>query len=284
MAEDRWYKKGEALLEEIQNSRTEPGKAVFWFMGQHGFVINMSNTVIYIDVILNDILDKNGVTKRNYREPFAPSLVSRLDYFFCTHKHRDHLNVETLAPAAKANPGARFIVPTPHCGVLTAAGIPEAVVTGAHEGAELSLPGGITVSPVAAAHPEYSTDEKGNDQCLGYVIRGGGISVYHSGDTYITPRLVDTLKKLAPIDVVILPINGGDFERTAAGIIGNMSVLEAVKLTRALDADFAIPTHYDMMSSNSENPGLFAEYMYSLCPAKRFHIFALGEKFIYEKG
>jgi L-ascorbate metabolism protein UlaG (beta-lactamase superfamily) len=283
MKTDRWYKSGGTLLDEIKNSQVAPGTALFWFMGQHGFVINSGNKIIYIDVILNDILDKNGVTKRSYQGPFAPSAVSRLDYFFCTHKHRDHLNVETLAPAAKANPGARFIVPVPHCGVLAAAGIPEAAVTGAREGAELSLPGGITVSPVAAAHPEYSADENGNDECLGYVIRGGGISVYHSGDTYITPRLVDTLKKLAPIDVVMLPINGGDWERTAAGIIGNMSALEAVKLSRALDADLAIPTHYDMMPSNSENPGLFAEYMYSLCPEKRFHIFALGEKFIYTR-
>ncbi|MDR0601949.1 MAG: MBL fold metallo-hydrolase [Treponema sp.] len=282
MEENRWYKKGDALLEEIRVSRTENGEALFWFMGQHGFVINLDNTVIYIDVILNDIKDKNGATKRRYREPFPPSAVSRLDCFFCTHRHRDHLNVETLVPASKANPGARFIVPFPHCGILAGAGIPAESVTGAREGTEFSPGGGITVSPVAAAHPDYAGKD-GNYECLGYVIRGGGVSVYHSGDTYVTPRLVETLKKLRPIDVVILPVNGGDWERTAAGVIGNMSALEAVKLSRALGADLTIPSHYDMMPGNCENPGLFTGYMYDLCPEKRFHVFALGERFIYRK-
>ncbi|MDR1105816.1 MAG: MBL fold metallo-hydrolase [Treponema sp.] len=283
MAEDRWYKKGDALLEEIRASRTEDKEALFWFMGQHGFVINLGNAVIYIDVILNDIKDKEGLSKRRYREPFPPSGISRLDYFFCTHKHRDHLNMETLLPAAQANPRARFIVPSPHRGVLTAGGIPAGSVTGAREGGEFSPGGGVTVFPVAAAHPDYA-GENGDYECLGYVIRGGGISVYHSGDTYVTPRLVETLMKLRPIDVVILPINGGDWERTAAGIIGNMSALEAVKLSRVLGADLAIPSHYDMMPSNSEDPGVFAHHMYDLCPGRRFHIFALGEQFIYRKG
>jgi hypothetical protein len=39
-----------------------------------------------------------------------------------------------------------------------------------------------------------------------------------------------------------------------------------------------------MFGNNSENPTLFADYMYRLCPWKRFHISALGEKFIYEKS
>jgi L-ascorbate metabolism protein UlaG (beta-lactamase superfamily) len=288
MESSRWYRQGRDLLDEIRNSGVEPDSAFFWFMGQHGFVINLNNKIIYIDVILNDILDKNGISKRRYQWPFEPSEVNRLDYFFCTHRHRDHLNVETLAPAAKANPQARFIVPAPHCGILAAAGISPSGITGAAEGAAgeggISLPGGITVFPVAAAHPDYSVDENGHDECLGFVIRGGGVSVYHSGDTYVTPRLVETLKGLGPIDIAILPINGGDWERTAAGVIGNMSALEAVKLSRAIGADLTVPTHYDMMPGNSENPGLFVEYMYSLCPEKRFHVFALGEKFTYEKG
>jgi L-ascorbate metabolism protein UlaG (beta-lactamase superfamily) len=203
-------------------------------------------------------------------------MINRLDYFFCTHNHRDHLNMETLLPAAGAAPGARFIVPAPHTGLLAPLG-PERI-TGASEGRDISLPG-VSVSPVAAAHPDYE-GENGNYACLGYVIQGGGVSVYHSGDTYVTPRLVETLKKFS-IDIAILPINGGDWERTAAGIIGNMSALEAVKLSRVIGADLTVPAHYDMMPGNTEDPGLFAGYMYEYCPEKRFHIFALGEKFIY---
>jgi L-ascorbate metabolism protein UlaG (beta-lactamase superfamily) len=178
----------------------------------------------------------------------------------------------------------------PHRHILTGAGIAESRVLGAREGEELSLPSSrdsgafLSLSPLAAAHPDYAKAESGDYPSLGYVIRGGGVSVYHSGDTYVNPRLVEGLKKMLPLDIAVLPINGGDWERTSQNIIGNMSALDAVKLARTIGTDLVIPAHYDMMPNNSENPGLFAEYMYTLCPEKRFHIFALGEKYRYEKA
>jgi L-ascorbate metabolism protein UlaG (beta-lactamase superfamily) len=91
------------------------------------------------------------------------------------------------------------------------------------------------------------------------------------------------LKKLGPLDVAFLPINGTDWERTVDNCIGNMNALDAVKLAVAVPIDLVIPSHYDMMPGNSENPALFAGYMYRHCPQKRFHICALGERFIYRK-
>jgi L-ascorbate metabolism protein UlaG (beta-lactamase superfamily) len=289
MAEqNRWYKSGSELLDEIDLSLFEKGSAGIWFIGQHGFIIKLNNKVIYIDPLFNDLLDENGVSKRVFPPPFAPDMPKRADYVFCTHNHDDHLNLATLLPLSLANPEVVFIVPAPHRGLLTAAGISRNRVLGALEGEELSLNAGITVTPLAAAHPDYLQEKTENGSsggylCLGYVIRGGGVTLYHSGDTYVTPRLLDSLKKLAPIDIAMLPINGGDWERGSQDIIGNMSALEAVKLARALQADLTIPAHYDLMAVNSEDPGLFAGYMYRLCPAQRFHIFALGERFCYVK-
>ena len=82
----------------------------------------------------------------------------------------------------------------------------------------------------------------------------------------------------------MLPINGTDWERSAANYVGNMSALDAAKLARDIPIDLVIPSHYDMMAFNSENPARFADYMYTLCPQRRFHISALGERFIYKKG
>ena len=63
-----------------------------------------------------------------------------------------------------------------------------------------------------------------------------------------------------------------------------MGVLDAVKLARTLPVDIVFPSHYDMVAFNSGNPAHFADSMYALCPEKRFHIFALGERFIYRKA
>ena len=288
---ERWYKKGGALLEEIKKSPSESrrGEADLWFLGQHGFVLNLEGIVIYIDVILNDILAEGGGSSRRYPPPFSPGVSQRVDFFLCTHNHLDHLSLDTLVPLAKANPLAKFVVPLPHRSLLTEAGIAGEKVLGAGTGEALCLSGDLCLYSVAATHTKYIQAEperrvEGNFPSLGYVIKGGGLSVYHAGDTWVTPSLVNSLQGLGPLDIAILPINGTDWERTIDGCIGNMSALDAVKLARAIPADLVIPAHYEMMPSNSENPAHFVDYLYTICPEKKFHIFALGERFRYIKG
>jgi L-ascorbate metabolism protein UlaG (beta-lactamase superfamily) len=275
-------------LDEIENSRPGPGEAWIWYLGQHGFVINLGNLVFYIDTILNDLRDREGKSFREYPPPFAPDMVRRVDYVLCTHNHSDHLNLETLVPLAQLNPQVRLAVPRPWTQTLRDAGIDEGQILGAVEGKELDL-GPVSVLPMAAVHTRCVQDEperggKGNEAlCLGYILQAGDLSVYHAGDTWAAPSLVQNLKAAGPLNIAILPINGTDWERSGRGIIGNMSPLDAVKLARAIPADLSIPAHYDMMAANSEDPALFAAYMYRHCPEKRFHIFALGERFIYRK-
>ncbi|AEF82269.1 MBL fold metallo-hydrolase [Leadbettera azotonutricia] len=284
----RWYKQGQALLDEIRGSKPNPNSAHIWFLGQHGFALNLGGETLYFDVILNDFLDAQGKSRRCFDAPFGPQEPQKADYVFCTHDHSDHLNLETLIPLAKACPKARFIVPNPSRDKLIRAGIDESRVIGAKAGEKTSL-GGIVVHPVAAVHTRFIQDEAeqdANGDCtsLGFVIEADGLKIYHPGDTWVTTALVETLKALGPLDIAMLPINGTDWMRTAEDCIGNMSAIDSVKLAMAIPIDLVIPTHYNMFSNNSENPALFADYMYRLCPWKRFHISALGEKFIYEKG
>jgi L-ascorbate metabolism protein UlaG (beta-lactamase superfamily) len=283
----RWYKQGGALLEEIEKSGPGEGEVWLWYLGQHGFVISLGGLVFYIDVILNDLTDPEGRSRREYPAPFAPGMARRVDYVLCTHNHADHLNLKTLVPLAEANPKARFVVPRPWRQLLSGAGIGEDRILGAKDGEELNL-GPVSILPTIAVHTRFIQDEperaeNGDAFCLGYLLRGGGFSIYHAGDTWVTPPLVQSLKTAGPLDIAILPINGTDWERTGNNYIGNMGALDAVKLARAVPADLTIPAHYDMMAANSENPALFADYLYRLCPEKRFHIFALGERFIYRK-
>jgi L-ascorbate metabolism protein UlaG (beta-lactamase superfamily) len=281
----RWYKQGDALLKEIENSRPGPGEAWLWYLGQHGFVVNLGGLVFYIDTILNDLKDREGKSLREYPPPFAPDAVNRADYILCTHNHSDHLNLETLVPLARAKPASRFVVPRPWTGMLRDAGIDEGRILGAAEGEELKL-GPVSIIPTPAVHTRHIQDEpergEGNGApCLGYILKAGDLKVYHAGDTWAAPSLVRSLKAAGPLNIAIFPINGTDWERTGNGFIGNMGPLDAVKLAQAIPADLCVPAHYDMMAANSEDPALFAAYMYRRCPEKRFHIFALGERFIY---
>jgi len=292
---NRWYKNGKPLLDEIASSLPQEGEAYVWFVGQHGFVIGLGGLVFYIDVILNDLLDGDGRSIRVYPPPFSPDERQGVDYVLCTHNHVDHLNLETLLPLARANPQARFVVPAPLKKLLFSAGIAEDRVLAARVGESMVLSANsgesVTLFPVPAVHARYiqedddgERDENGNHNSLGFVLKGNGVSVYHSGDTWVTPPLLGALKAHSPVDIAMLPINGTDWERTARNCIGNMNPLDAAKLARAVPFDLVIPSHYDMIAHNSENPARFAEAMYTLCPEKRFHICALGERFVYRKG
>jgi L-ascorbate metabolism protein UlaG (beta-lactamase superfamily) len=281
-----WYKQGKSLLEEINNSAPQKNAAYIWYLGQHGFAINIEGKLLYIDVILNALRGKDGKDRRIYPPPFLPDKKQQVDYYLCTHNHGDHLNLDTILPLANANPNTRFIVPAPWVSVLTKAGIEKGHVQGAKSGEGIEA-GSITIIPVPAVHTRFIQDEgekdkDGNCRDLGYVIKAGGLSLYHSGDTWITPGLVKTLKQMGPINIAMLPINGTDWERTDNGCIGNVNAMDAVKLAQAIPIDLVIPSHYDMMPNNTENPAYFADCMYRHCPEKRFHICALGERFIYQ--
>jgi L-ascorbate metabolism protein UlaG (beta-lactamase superfamily) len=188
----RWYKQGQALLSDIRESG--PGPALVWFLGQHSFALNLGGKILYIDVILNDFLDAQGKSTRRFDAPFGPQEPQKADYVLCTHDHSDHLNLETLIPLAKASPNACFIVPNPSRNKLIKAGIDESRVIGAKAGEKIAL-GGLIIHPVPAIHTRFIQDEPEQDNngdctCLGLVVEGGGIKIYHPGDTWVTPRHV----------------------------------------------------------------------------------------------
>lgn len=281
----RWYKSGKDLLDEINKSVPPAGTLYIWYMGQHGFVVNIDGTVLYIDVILNALPDRDGKDRRNYPPPFGAEEKQNVNYYIATHNHADHLNLDTIAPLARTNPDVKFIVPKPCVSVLVKAGIEENRIVRARSGERFDI-GKIKIIPVPAIHTRFiqnegEKDEDGNYYDLGFVIKSTGFSLYHSGDTWITSGLVKILKELGPVDIAMLPINGTDWERTNENCIGNLNAMDAVKLARAIPIDLLIPCHYDMMPDNTENPAYFVDCMYRHCPEKRFHICALGERFVF---
>ena len=62
-----------------------------------------------------------------------------------------------------------------------------------------------------------------------------------------------------------------------------MNSEDAAKLARTLDVDLTIPSHFDFLRGNTINPAHFTDVFYALCPEKKFHIPALGERIIYRK-
>jgi L-ascorbate metabolism protein UlaG (beta-lactamase superfamily) len=112
------------------------------------------------------------------------------------------------------------------------------------------LPGGIGWYALASAHEVLATDAAGQQRFLGYVIQFGGLRIYHSGDCVPYPGLAAELRRHA-VHVAILPVNGRDAVRSAAGIPGNFTFDEAVELCRQAGIDSLLPCHFGMFDFNT---------------------------------
>ena len=69
--------------------------------------------------------------------------------------------------------------------------------------------GDFTFIGVPAKHNELERDEHGNSRFMGYVIKFGGHTIYHSGDTLWFDGMADLLKPFN-VDLALLPVNGND--------------------------------------------------------------------------
>jgi L-ascorbate metabolism protein UlaG (beta-lactamase superfamily) len=163
------------------------------------------------------------------------------------------LDAETLIPILKNNPGISFIIPEANRAFVAArVGCPESFPVGLDAGQNIHI-GPFTFYGIPAKHNEIEHDEEGRCRYLGYVIRFGAHTIYHSGDTLWFDDLVDTLRPFQP-ELLLLPINGNDAARLVAG---NLDSREAVKLGKALGSTCVIPCHYDMFTFNTADVSEF---------------------------
>jgi L-ascorbate 6-phosphate lactonase len=226
------------------------GVSLTW-LGQAGFLLELSGLRILIDPFLSDHPD------RLY--PPAATVPPRIDYVLVTHEHGDHFDPESIRAIAALSPDMSLVVPNAITQAAAALDAGKRVVPVA-VGDVLDLHAGVGVAVVPAWHAEHPADgysdgrtPEGLDRFVGYVLTSQDFAVYHSGDTLTTDGLLRALVG-TPVDLALLPINGRDAEREAAGIAGNMDAAEAVALAEAIGAETLIPTHWDLVTGNTADP------------------------------
>ena len=89
---------------------------------------------------------------------------------------------------------------------------------------------------------------KASDRFLGYVLRLGSVTLYHSGDTIAYEGLSERV--LAhQVDLALLPING-----RGKGVPGNFTLAEAIQLCHGARIPYLIPHHFGMFAFNTVDP------------------------------
>ncbi len=244
--------KDEALVAEMDALLADTTNAHLWWLGQSGFLLQWKGKRVLFDPYLSDSLtekyaDTDKPHTRMSERVINPALLKGIDVVTSSHNHTDHLDAATLIPVLMNNPGIRFIIPEANRAfvaerVKCAVDFP----TGLNDGHSVQI-GEFSFYAIPAKHNTIDRDENGNCRYMGYVIRIGGFSIYHSGDTLWFDELPELLRPLA-IDLALLPINGDKPERKVAG---NLDHREAIKLALGLGVKTLIPCHYDMFSFNT---------------------------------
>jgi L-ascorbate metabolism protein UlaG (beta-lactamase superfamily) len=249
-----------------------------WWLGQSGFLLKWRGQHWLLDPYLSDSLtrkyaDTDKPHVRMTELVVQPRRLDFIDLVTSSHNHTDHLDGETLRPLLDVNP--RMTVVVPAANRTFAAGrleVPEERLQPIDDGQTLRV-GELEIHAVPAAHETIERDDQGRCRCLGYVLRFGDWTVYHSGDTI---RYGAMAERLAPwrVDVAVLPINGRAPERRVAG---NLWGAEAARLAHDIQAKLVVPCHFEMFTFNTADPREFRETARRLGQPCR--VLACGERF-----
>jgi L-ascorbate metabolism protein UlaG (beta-lactamase superfamily) len=265
---------GQELIADIDAAETPPGRAAFWWLGQHSFVVKAGGIVIYLDPYLQP------AEIRQTPPPLRPEQITHADLVTGSHDHEDHIEPFAIAGIAQASPQCQFVVPSPHGEKVIALGPAPERVHGLRPGESVEL-SGCRITAVKAKHEFFDEGPRGFPY-LSFVYEVNGICFYHSGDTLLYEGLLTTLQQWQ-LDAVFLPINGRDAERYLRGCLGNMTYQEAVDLAGELAPGLAVPAHWDMFANNSEDPANFVAYLEAKFPDQRYWVGEVGERVEFGK-
>ena len=203
----------------------------------------------------------------------APERLDFIGAVTSSHNHTDHLDAETLLPLMRANPGLRMVVPEANRAFAAERlGCDPDLFIGLDDGASAEA-AGFPLTGVPAAHETVERDGAGRCRFLGYIVRCGPWTVYHSGDTVLYPGMAERLREFR-IDVALLPVNGTRPERRVAG---NLDGREAAQLAHDAGARLAIPCHYEMFEFNTATPELFASHASRI--GQKFRVLRCGGRY-----
>jgi len=161
----------------------------------------------------------------------------KADIVLVTHEHHDHLSTDDIAKVA--GPKTVFVAPADCAGKLP--GEVRSVAPGQS----------VTVAGVEIeAVPAYNTNKRFHPKAngwVGYLVRHGGTTLYHAGDTDLIPEMDGIW-----CDVALLPVSGTYV----------MTAEEAARALARIRPKIAVPMHYGRVAGGPPD----AERFRSLTP------------------
>jgi len=226
--------------------------------------------------LLTDPLLRNRVAHLRRAAKVDAGALRGVDAVLISHLHYDHLDLPSLQRLGRDMP-----VVVPHgAGALVRRKAAVKNVIEMREGEQIEI-GAVTIRATHATHDPGRMPFGVRAEPLGFMIDGGGRSVYFAGDT----DLFDGMAELGPVDVALLPIWG--WGPTMGP--GHMDPTRAAQAAARLRAAVAIPIHwgtyYPIHLGLQKPPGfletppsLFEQEVVSRAPATAVRVLKPGEE------
>lgn len=214
------------------------------YLGQCCFLITAEGVRVVTDPYLSHSVDRDEPGWQRAYEPPCTLKDLKPDIVLISHAHGDHMDLETIENYKKAGGNALIAAPAPETQPLKELGCRVIDARAEH----IINSKGICITPIACAHTSLDMDEQGRFRNLSYLIDFGSCCAFFGGDMSLYDGLEERVA-LENCNVLLLPCNGRDEQRTSAGIIGNTTAEEASLFAANLLVPF-IPAHHDLYSGN----------------------------------
>lgn len=231
-----------------------------WWLGHAGFALKYRKAILYVDPWLSDS------PERLMPAPLRASQIAHAGLVLATHDDPDHLDAPSVCAILAASKRAKLVAPKAAGARARDLGIPYSRMVTTDSGLRVEFLDD-RIYAVPSAHELLDWTPLGGYPYLGYLIRFGGVTIYHAGDGIPYGDLARNLRPYQ-VTVALLPISGRP---------GNFEIAEAAQLAEDIGARWLVPMHYGMFARENADVNRFIDHMLGHRPAQRFKVFECGE-------
>lgn len=218
-----------------------PGELGITFIGHSSFLLQVAGKNVLVDPVFANRL---VILRRQRRPGVRIEDLPAIDAVLLSHAHMDHLNLPSLRAIVKQTKKIHGRAPV----VVVPNGVEDLVHRLGFSGVETMswwdtrVVEGLRITMTPCQHWGARMFSDTHRQFGGYVVEpeGGGLSIYHSGDTAYFRGFHEIGARLHP-DIALMPI-GAYFPDSYRGV--HTSPEEAVRAFLDTGAETMIPMHY----------------------------------------
>jgi L-ascorbate metabolism protein UlaG (beta-lactamase superfamily) len=258
---------GQQLIDEID--RAPAITPTLWWLGHAGFAIKYHHMVFYVDPFLTPQPGRLQPPLLN------PADVHHAAMILTTQANPAHMDCQALKLMLAASPRAKVVLPKSTAEYALERGIPYSRMTTTDQGLRVEYFHlgdymRVYAAPSAWLSPEGKTElghtPMGGYPRLGYCIRAGHTTIYHSGGCVPFDGLLGFLRPYN-VNVALLGVSGPP---------ETFTVEQAATLASAVGARWFAPMHYGTSGEAQVAADRVANHVLGHHPSLRFKVFEPG--------